>query len=146
MEELLKNSALIGLLGVIIGSTLSLFGIMYSERIKLKTIELQQKQGGKETLEKNFVAFLHLINQYQDFYLSKMISFNQFMSNEDGIALIKSGEKILAELDIRTSKELSMACHELFSKTFTSIFDNKAYSEQYRIVLDLMKTELEKFK
>lgn len=74
-----------------------------------------------------------------------MISFNQFMSNEDGISIIKSGEKILAELDIRTSKELSLACHELFSKTFTSIFDNKAYREQYRIVLDLMKMELEKF-
>ena len=145
MEELLKNSALTGLLGVVIGSILSLFGVMYSERIKLNTIQLQQNQGNKETIEKNFVAFLHLINQYQDFYLSKMINFNQFMSNEDGIALIKSGEKILAELDIRTSKELSLACHELFSKTFTSIFDNKAYSEQYRIVLDLMKIELEKF-
>lgn len=57
MEELLKNSALIGLLGVIIGSMLSLFGVMYSERIKLKTIELQQKQGNPRKEFRCFFVF-----------------------------------------------------------------------------------------
>lgn len=142
IQDLLGNAALVGLVGVVIGSGLSLYGMMYSERIKLKTMELQQKQAQKEQTLKSYTDFIHLLNQYQNFYLSQLMKVDKFMTEEDAAALIKSAEMILAELDIRASEELSLACHDLFSKTFTSLFNQAEYHKQYRKVIDLMKKEL----
>lgn len=142
MEELLGNAAVMGLIGVVIGSLLSLLGVMYSENIKLKTIELQQKQISKENLQKTFSDFLHLINSYQNFYRSQVINFKNFMEEKEVIALIKNAETVLAELDLKASKELSVECHNLFNKTFTGIFNQQDFNTQYRTVIDLMKKEL----
>lgn len=142
MEELLKNSALVSLLGVAVGSMISFLSVMYSERIKLRTIEIQQKQARKDALERSFASFLHLVNQYRDFCVSRTIGFNNFMADEDAISLIKSAEKILAELDMRASRELSIACHKIYNKIFMSLFDSESYLEDYRNVVDLMKKEI----
>lgn len=142
LQDLLGNAALVGLVGVVIGSGLSLYGIMYSERIKLKTIELQQKQLQKEQTLKSYTNFIHLVNQYQNFYLSQIMQVDKFMTTEDAAALIKSAEMVLAELDIRASEELSRACHDLFNKTFSALFNQEEYQTQYRKVIDLMKKEL----
>lgn len=48
LNSLANNSALIGLIGVIIGSLLSLIGIMYSEHIKLRTLKDNRHYAEKE--------------------------------------------------------------------------------------------------
>lgn len=52
MNAWLQNSAVMGLVGVIIGSVVSFAGIIYSERVKLKTLEeeLQYKEKEKRNL------------------------------------------------------------------------------------------------
>lgn len=57
MGILLENSALIGLIGVIIGSLISLTGVMYSEHIKLKTLEKEQRYKEKEKKKIIYVQF-----------------------------------------------------------------------------------------
>lgn len=142
MKELIGNPAAMGLIGVIIGSVLSLCGALYSEYIKLKSIKLQQKQVSEDDLQKIFSHFVRLISSYKNFYMSQILKFKSYMDEDEVTTLIKDTEQVLAELDLKASTELSVECHNLYNQTFTGIFNQKDFNVQYRKVIDMMKKEL----
>ena len=143
MKELLESSAIMGLLGVIIGAILSLVGVLYSERIKLQTIKMEQEKLIHDDMRKYFADFLHLVNQYKDMYASRLLGNNNFMTEEEVAKLIKRAEIVIAELDIRASSDLSIECHKLFNQTFRSIFNQNDFETQYKKVVELMKKEID---
>lgn len=66
MNGWLQNSALMGLVGVIIGSAVSFVSVIYSERVKLRTLKEEQQYKEKEKRNLAYKQFLNLINQYRN--------------------------------------------------------------------------------
>lgn len=142
MKAILENAAVVGLIGVIIGSVLSFLEIMYTQQVEIKKINLKKQQTDKENLEKILTEFLHLVKQTEDFYLSKILNIDDFLTEEEFNMMLKNAEKILPELSIRASDELYTACNSLFHKTFLSVFNQKDYNEEYKNIIKLIKKEL----
>ena len=140
MEKLLESSAFMGLLGVIIGSCLSTFGVLYSEHKKSKATEKQierEQIAEKERVCKNFLNF---IKDYEMLFCSFILQAPNLIAEEDKRNFLKSMGPVLVEIDLKTSPELSSACHKLFNCVVS--FDRQKYNESYAEVVNLMKLEI----
>lgn len=142
LNSLANNSALIGLIGVIIGSLLSLMGIMYSEHIKLRTLKDNRQYAEKEKRNKIYNHFLDLINQYRNIIYADIIDYKEFSTKEEKAALLKELSSVLAELDLYASKEISSKCRKIYYNIFNVLFDNNKFQTEYDEIVELLKKEL----
>lgn len=142
MNNWLENSALIGLIGVIIGSLLSFVGIMYSEHIKLKALKEERRYTEKEKRNFTYNRFLDLINQYRNIIYAKLIDYKEYSTDEEKAELLKNLSSVLAELDLYAPKEISTKCRKLYYNVFNVLFDNDKFQMDYDEIVELLKKEL----
>ena len=146
MNELMGNAALMGLVGVIIGSLLSFLGVIYSEHIKTKKFKLEKEYVLEKALIENkqriYKNFLDLINQYQDVIHAKIINYTDFATDEERTILLKNISSSLSELDLLAPKEVSSACRKLYYSVFNIVFDSKAFQTQYNEIVELLKNDM----
>lgn len=139
MDNILENSALIGLIGVIIGSILSFLGIMYSEYIKLKTFDKEKRYLDEEKKKSIYILFLDLINQYRNIIYAQVIDYEEFSTKEEKVELLKKISSVLSELDLYAPKEVSSKCRKLYYNVFKIITDNDEFQIQYNEIIELLK-------
>lgn len=135
----MENSALIGLIGVIIGSILSFLGIMYSEYIKLKTFDKEKRYLDEEKKKSIYILFLDLINQYRNIIYAQVIDYEEFSTKEEKVELLKKISSVLSELDLYAPKEVSSKCRKLYYNVFKIITDNDEFQIQYNEIIELLK-------
>lgn len=135
----MENSALIGLIGVIIGSILSFLGIMYSEYIKLKTFDKEKRYLEEEKKKSIYILFLDLINQYRNIIYAQVIDYEEFSTKEEKVELLKKISSVLSELDLYAPKEVSSKCRKLYYNVFKIITDNDEFQIQYNEIIELLK-------
>ena len=148
MGILLENSALIGLIGVIIGSLISLTGVMYSEHIKLKTLEKEQRYKEKEKKKIIYVQFLDSVNQYNLIVYADMLkealdNDKEYDTQEERTALLKKVTSVLAELDLYAPNEISSKCHKLSGNILNTVFNSDQFQKDYKEVVELIKKDTE---
>lgn len=141
MNAWLQNSAVMGLVGVIIGSVVSFAGIIYSERVKLKTLEEELQYKEKEKRNLAYKQFLNLINQYRSIMYASVFDYKEYASSEEKVQILKDFCSVLGELDLYASKEIALKCRELYSSAFNIIFDSKKFQMDYDEIVELIKTE-----
>ena len=139
LNSILENSALMGLIGVIIGSILSFLGIMYSEHIKLKTFDKEKKYLEEEKRKSIYIKFLDLINQYRNIIYAQVIDYKEFSTKEEKVELLKNLSSVLAELDLYAPKEISSKCRKLYYSVFKIITDSNEFQAQYDDIVKLLK-------
>ncbi len=135
----MENSALIGLIGVIIGSILSFLGIIYSEYIKLKTFDKEKRYLEEEKKKSIYILFLDLINQYRNIIYAQVIDYEEFSTKEEKVELLKKISSVLSELDLYAPKEVSSKCRKLYYNVFKIITDNDEFQIQYNEIIELLK-------
>lgn len=141
MNGWLQNSALMGLVGVIIGSAVSFVSVIYSERVKLRTLKEEQQYKEKEKRNLAYKQFLNLINQYRNIMYATVINYGEYTTSEEKVQLLKNFSSVLADLDLYASKEIALKCRELYNSTFNILFDGSKFQVDYEEVVELIKRE-----
>lgn len=141
MNGWLQNSALMGLVGVIIGSAVSFVSVIYSERVKLRTLKEEQQYKEKEKRNLAYKQFLNLINQYRNIMYATVINYEEYTTSEEKVQLLKNFSSVLADLDLYASKEIALKCRELYNSTFNILFDGSKFQVDYEEVVELIKRE-----
>ena len=141
MNGWLQNSALMGLVGVIIGSAVSFVSVIYSERVKLRTLKEEQQYKEKEKRNLAYKQFLNLINQYRNIMYATVINYEEYTTSEEKVQLLKNFSSVLADLDLYASKEIALKCRELYNSTFNILLDGSKFQVDYEEVVELIKRE-----